>query len=80
MKNGESIGVGATGLAKRASYRFSGDKVLAFGDLHLSAMFQGNHKDYTFECYETMDKILDIALCGILSGGYLWCKRKKNHR
>lgn len=61
VKNGEAVGVGATGLSKRASYRFSGEKVLAFGDLHLSAMFQGSHKDYTFECYETMDKILGIV-------------------
>lgn len=36
-------------------------KVLIFGDLHISSTFQGKHKDYTFECYENMERIKDIV-------------------
>lgn len=38
-----------------------GGKLLIFGDLHISSSFSGQHKDYLFECYETMDRILELV-------------------
>ena len=38
-----------------------GGKILVFGDLHLSCNCVGAHKDYTFECYTYMGKILDYV-------------------
>lgn len=38
-----------------------GDKVLFFGDLHMSSTFEGQHKAYLQECYENMEIIKDIC-------------------
>lgn len=40
-------------------YTINGGNVLIFGDLHLSSTYTGQHKDYTYDCYKTMDIILE---------------------
>lgn len=47
--------------SNRKSSVIEGGKVLIFGDLHLSAIYQGKHKSYIQDCYETMDRIVEIA-------------------
>lgn len=37
--------------------KIKGGRVLILGDLHLTSAFEGQHKDYTRECYEIMDEI-----------------------
>lgn len=39
-------------------YRVFGGKVLIFGDLHISCVYEGQHHDYIMECYKNMDNIL----------------------
>lgn len=34
-------------------------RVLVFGDLHLSAIYSGKHKNYMLDCYKTMDIIVN---------------------
>jgi predicted phosphodiesterase len=46
---------------QRGKYKIAGGNILIFGDLHLSSMYEGTHKDYLFECYEIMDKIIAIV-------------------
>lgn len=41
--------------------KVEGNRILVFGDLHLSAVYTGQHKDYIYECFYNMDKILDIC-------------------
>lgn len=41
------------------SYKVYGGKVLVFGDLHLSCTYEGQHKDYTYECYQAMDNLVN---------------------
>ena len=36
-------------------------KVLVFGDLHLSSSFSGQHKNYQYECYYNMERIMDLV-------------------
>lgn len=38
-----------------------GGRVLIFGDLHISSSFSGQHKNYQYECYYNMDKIISIV-------------------
>lgn len=38
-----------------------GGNIIVIGDLHLSSSFRGSHKDYTYECYENLQKIQDIV-------------------
>lgn len=38
-----------------------GGKLLVFGDLHLSAVYDGQHKNYLYECYFNMDRIKEIC-------------------
>lgn len=40
------------------SYSISGKKAHLYGDLHLSSVFRGQHKEYLFECYQNMDNII----------------------
>lgn len=40
-------------------YSIYGGKILVFGDLHLSCTYEGQHKDYTLECYKAMDNIIN---------------------
>lgn len=47
--------------SNRKAYRVNGGKILLFGDLHLSSSFSGKHKNYLYECYETMEKIQNIV-------------------
>lgn len=35
-----------------------GGEILVFGDLHLSCTYEGQHKNYTLECYKNMDSIV----------------------
>lgn len=42
----------------RKSYDVNGGKILVFGDLHLSATYEGKHKNYILDCYTTMDLIV----------------------
>lgn len=46
---------------ERKAYRVVGGRVLVFGDLHLSATYEGKHKQYMFECYESMERVLEIC-------------------
>lgn len=39
-------------------YKIYGGKVLVFGDMHLSCTYEGQHKDYTYECYCAMDTLI----------------------
>lgn len=41
-----------------SSCKVFGGKVHIYGDMHLSCVYQGQHKDYTAECYKNMDNIL----------------------
>lgn len=41
-----------------SKYSVYGGKVLIFGDLHLSCVYEGQHRDYTMECYKNMDNIV----------------------
>ena len=38
-----------------------GGKVLLSGDLHISSTFSGQHRNYLQDCYEAMDRILDLV-------------------
>lgn len=38
-----------------------GEKILVFGDLHISSSFSGQHKNYQYECYYNMDKITELV-------------------
>lgn len=40
------------------SYKVFGGKIHIYGDLHLSCVYEGQHKEYTYECYMNMDNIL----------------------
>ena len=50
-----------TAIAERKPYRVDGGRILVFGDLHLSAKYEGTHKNYIYECYYNMDKITSIC-------------------
>lgn len=43
------------------SDRVHGKSILVFGDLHLSSTYEGQHKDYMLECYETLSRISEIV-------------------
>lgn len=38
-----------------------GKKVLVFADLHFSSQYEGKHKNYAYDCFDNMGKILDIV-------------------
>lgn len=40
-------------------YKIFGGRILVFGDLHLSCTYEGQHKDYTLDCYKNMDNIVN---------------------
>lgn len=44
-----------------SKYSIYGGRILVFGDLHLSCTYEGQHKDYTVECYKNMDSIIKKA-------------------
>ena len=46
---------------ERKSYTVKGGKILIFADTHFSISYEGKHKNYAYECFENMAKILDIA-------------------
>lgn len=46
---------------ERQTYQVKGGKILVFGDLHLSAKYEGTHKNYLYECYYNMDRIVEIC-------------------
>lgn len=46
---------------KQAGYTVSSDCVLVFGDLHLSAKYEGSHKDYMANCINVMERILSLV-------------------
>ena len=39
-------------------YKVFGGRILVFGDLHLSCTYEGQHINYTLECYKNMDNIV----------------------
>lgn len=41
------------------NYSIFGGKIHIYGDLHISCVYEGQHKDYTLECYKNMDNILN---------------------
>ena len=43
------------------SYDIHGGKVLIFGDMHMSSSFQGQHKNYQYECYYNMERIMELV-------------------
>lgn len=57
------------------SYEVKGTKILVFGDLHLSATYQGEHKAYLYECYRNMEtirnRVKDTRPCAIIFEGDL---------
>lgn len=40
---------------------YEGSKILVFGDLHLSGVYQGTHRDYSGSCIRVMSRIYEIA-------------------
>lgn len=44
---------------ERKHYVVNGGKVLVFGDTHLSVKYNGKHKNYAYDCFATMDLILN---------------------
>lgn len=53
--------MGKDNLSKIESYDVKGGKVILFGDLHFSATYQGQHKNYLEDCYTNMRIIWDIV-------------------
>ena len=45
----------------RESSKIYGGSILVFGDLHLSAIYEGTHVNYLQECYENLDTILGLV-------------------
>lgn len=45
----------------RKSYVIDGGKILCFADTHFSAVYEGEHINYQYECYENMSRILEIV-------------------
>lgn len=43
------------------TYTVTGGTILAFGDLHLSSVYTGSHKNYVYECYHNMNRIEEIC-------------------
>lgn len=41
-----------------STFKVFGGKVHIYGDMHFSCVYEGQHKDYTLECYTNMDNIL----------------------
>lgn len=41
--------------------KIQGGNILVFGDLHLSAVYTGQHKNYLLECYMNMERIKEIC-------------------
>lgn len=39
-------------------YNVFGGKIHIYGDMHLSCVYEGQHRSYTTECYKNMDNIL----------------------
>lgn len=38
-----------------------GGKILIIGDLHLSAKFSGKHRDYAYECFWNLERIVELV-------------------
>ena len=41
-----------------SNYKIFGGKIHVYGDMHLSSIYEGQHKAYTYECYMNMDNIV----------------------
>lgn len=41
-----------------SNYKIFGGKIHIYGDMHLSCVYEGQHKAYTYECYMNMDNII----------------------
>lgn len=48
-------------LETRKAYKVNGGKILVFADTHFSISYEGKHKNYAFDCFDNMAKILDIV-------------------
>lgn len=49
-------------IRERKHYAINGGRVLVFGDTHFSVKYNGKHKDYTYDCFVTMELILDTVI------------------
>ena len=48
-------------MSRLESCDIHGGKILVFGDLHISSSFSGQHKNYQYECYQNMERIMEIV-------------------
>lgn len=48
-------------IRERKHYAINGGKILVFGDTHFSVKYNGKHKNYLYDCYVTMERILDVV-------------------
>lgn len=55
----EGLSKGTT--SERKSFVVKGGKILVFADTHFSISYEGKHKNYAYDCFENMTKILDIV-------------------
>lgn len=66
------------------TYSISGSKALLYGDLHLSAVYEGQHKDYLYECYTNMslisDRVIEERPCAVFFLGDIVGVRERNIR
>ena len=71
-------------MSRIESYDIHGGKILLFGDLHISSSFVGQHKNYVYECYKTMDlikeKVAKEKASAIIFLGDLFGVSEKNIR
>lgn len=49
-------------IRERKHYAINGGRVLVFGDTHFSVKYNGKHKDYAYDCFVTMELILDTVI------------------
>lgn len=47
--------------ARLESCDINGGKIVIIGDLHISSTFNGQHKNYLLDCYEVLNRIIDVV-------------------
>jgi len=45
----------------RKSFEVKDGKILIFGDMHFSSSYEGQHINYTLDCYRNMERILELV-------------------
>lgn len=68
-------------LSKVERYEIKGGKILLYGDLHFSATYEGQHKNYLEDCYTNMRIIWDTVeelrpSCIIFTGDLIGVKER----